>query len=348
MSNVPAAARKAIAEAEKLHKTLYQSKDAAELSDASDDSAEKPVEQPAEKADKLSAPPKQVAEKPAEKPVEKSVEKPAEKPVEAQPEIDWEHRYKTLQGKYNAEIPRFQEQIRTYQQLLASSKDDSDDEEDEEEPSAPQTRFLKDEDISEYGEDFINVIKRAAKEEFLPEITRLRKENEQLRSQVGGVASNIQQSTRQRMLESMDKQLPKWREINQSQEFVGWLDGIDPFSGQRRHDLLLQAYEANNEARTLAFFKGFLNENAAVSREVEYAPQQRREPKVDMEELVAPGAPKTSGAPKTQEGSVKVWTQKEVARFYDDVTAGRYRSRPKDKARIEAEIIKAANSGRIR
>ena len=341
MSNVPAAARKVIAEAEKLHKTIYPEPKAAPTPDDSVDSEGqmKPAEAPkaVEKA----------VEKPAEAP--RAVEKPHES-VGSQ-ESDWEHRYKTLQGKYNAEIPRLQDQIRDLQTLIATLKkpsvEQSEPEEDDEVP-AKSVRYLKDDEISDYGEDFIDVVKRAAKEEFEPLISRLKSENAQLRSQVGGVTSNIQQNVRQRMLESMDRKLPGWREINQSPEFVSWLNGTDPFSGQRRHDLLLKAFEVNDEARTLAFFQGYQNENAVVTSDYQQpATAPQRKPKVDLETLVSPGTPKAGAAPRAQEGSSRIWSQREIARFYDDVTAGKYRSRQKDKAKIEAEIIKAANEGRV-
>jgi len=341
MSNVPAAARKVIAEAEKLHKSIYpEPKEAPTPDDSVDSEGQmKPVEAP------------KAAEKPVEAP--KAVEKAVEKPVEpvSTPETDWEHRYKTLQGKYNAEIPRLQEQVRDLQSLIATMKTPPVEQSEPEGTDVPQTniRYLKDDEISDYGEDFIDVVKRAAKEEFEPLISRLKAENAQLRSQVGGVTSNIQQNVRQRMLESMDRKMPGWRDINQSPDFVNWLNGTDPFSGQRRHDLLLKAFEVNDEARTLAFFQGYQNENAVVTSDTQQpttAPQ--RKPKVDLETLVSPGTPKAGAAPRAQEGSSRIWSQREIARFYDDVTAGKYRSRQKDKAKIEAEIIKAANEGRVR
>ena len=330
MSNVPAAARKVVEEAEKLHKSIYQSKPEDENSKADGEveaKAEKPV--PAEKSAQ--------ADRPAQ------AEKPAQEAPP--PEENWEHKYKTLQGKYNAEMSRYNEQIRNYQSLLATREKDEEREVAEKETPP---RYLKEDEIMDYGEDLIDVIKRAAKEEFEPVITRLRKENEQLRSQVGGVTSNIKQSARQKLLDGMDRQAPGWREINKSQDFVAWLAGTDPFSGQRRHDLLIQAFEANDEARTLAFFKSYQNEHAAVTRDTSQPESSARKPKLDMETMVSPGSPKTTGATRAQEGSERIWSQREISRFYDDVTAGKYRSRPKDKARIEAEIIRAANTGRVR
>jgi hypothetical protein len=54
-------------------------------------------------------------------------------------------------------------------------------------------------------------------------------------------------------------------------EFHDWLKLQDTFSDAIRHELLTAAYERNDIPRVLAFFNGFLAQEAARSRNSRYA-----------------------------------------------------------------------------
>ena len=156
------------------------------------------------------------------------------------------------------------------------------------------------------------------------------------------------QNARQTMLEQLDSALPNWREVNGNQEFLGWLENVDPYSGNKKLDMLRQAFEGNNTARVMAFFKGFLNENAAFTTSQSPAPTQA-EPKVGLETLVAPGRASDGDDPRAQEGNVngKVWTSAEITGFYRDVQRGKYQSNPVERERLERDIFLAQQEGRL-
>jgi hypothetical protein len=336
---LPAAAKKQIEDANKLHAEVYSEDKpdetpAAEPSAESEQATTEQVEPPAATEEVVTASPEAAAPAPIQK-----------------EETDWEQRYKTLQGKYNAEIPRLNNEIRDLRDLMVKMG-----ERQEQQAHAPQAapevvqnKLVTQADIDDYGEDFIDVVRRVAKQEYDPVVQRLEKENEQLRNQVGGVQSGLQQTAKERLLSSLDARMPGWREINQSDEFLAWLGQYDAYSGMRRHDLLLKAFEAGDEARTIAFFEGYRNENAAMAPVDTQPLAAPRKAKVDMETLVAPGMARETKAARAQEGSAKIWTQQQISNFYDKVVAGKYRGREgeKEKRRIEADIIRAANEGRI-
>ena len=100
---LPKAAQQQLKAAEKLHAEAYPDGDAKtpETTTGGDTTStelrEVPKETPADDTE---------GEKPGE-PVQS--EAPVETPTEAPAEDDWEHKYKVLQGKYNAEVPRLQQ-----------------------------------------------------------------------------------------------------------------------------------------------------------------------------------------------------------------------------------------------
>ncbi len=326
-------------EAKKLHAEMYgQSKDGKEKGQPEskrDDGAEGRSEQ-------------------SEAGLESKGEAPPEtqdKESKASEGQEWEHRYRVLQGKYNAEVPRLHQEVKALRaelEQLAKAK-----EEPEPEQKPQQKSLLSDEDIEDYGEDLIDVIKRAAKEELLPELDRLREENRMLKEQVSTVSTSLVESERDKLVRVLTEQVPNWEEINTNDDFLQWLNEQDAFSGARRHDMLLQAFEENDAARVVAFFKGFIKENKAFDRTSEAgrtpAESNRGQPKVDMESLVAPGKPSGGEATTSSaQENERVWTQSDIAAFYSAVRRGAYRGKESEKRAIEQQIIKAANEGRVR
>jgi len=342
---LPKAARKQISDAEKLHKEIYTDPTVEE--GAQDDAAASP-----EGEDNAAAQAPETAGAVVEdtaavepEPQPDGAPEPTTKSVE-----DFEQKYKSLQGRWKAEMGRrdgeldmLRGKVDTLEKLATGQADPEPD-------TAPaQQRLLSEEEIADYGEDMVDMVKRAAREEFASTINTLKQENAELKSKMGQVTTATAQSAKDRLFSRLDNEVQGWRDINNSDEFVDWLAQIDQYSGYKRHDLLLEAFNANDEARTLAFFRGYLNENAAVTPP-QAAPRQPG-PKVDLDTLVAPGTPKSTGMPRTQEGdnsADRIWTQAEVQNFYDRITAGKYRGKEKERLKTERQIIEAANQGRIR
>ena len=266
----------------------------------------------------------------------------------------WEQRYRVLQGKYDAEVPRLHRQVRglnekieELQALVQSLEAKA-----AEAPVLEKTgeQLLSEDDIEDYGEDLINVIKRAAKEELLPELRRLEEENARLKQHLSGVSSVVVESAKEKLERTLDSEVPSWRELNEDEEFLNWLDQYDEFSGVRRLDLLRRAYEANDAARVVAFFKGFIKEHAALTGAYgDTKPSEEGGAKVSMETLVAPGKPKGGDAQQGRtQTDERVWTQSEIAAFYRDVQRGKFNGRESEKQAIEREIVNAVKTGRIR
>jgi hypothetical protein len=141
-----------------------------------------------------------------------------------------------------------------------------------------------------------------------------------------------------------------WRQVNVAPDFHSWLQLPDPFSGAIRHSLLSAAYEQNNTPRVLAFFNGFLAQEAALAPAPEVAQPDAsvtETGKIPLETFAAPGRAKTSAAPGAP-AEKPTFTATQVSKFYADSASGKYRGREAEKDRIDAQIVEAGREGRIR
>jgi hypothetical protein len=278
----------------------------------------------------------------------------------------WEHRYKVLQGKYNAEVPRLQADNRDLlarlsglENMLASLNAQQRPAADQGAPSQPageKYRYVKDEERHEFGEDLYDFIKRAAREAVEPVVDqRFQEVSSKLgktEKTVNSVASSVVQSARDKLHATLDDQVPQWSQLNTDDGFIAWLDQDDPYSGVRRGTLLTQAYNANNAPRVVAIFKGFLNEHAAVSAPGTPAPSNASQatggPQVNLDTLVAPGAPSAGAAGAPNEANKRIWTHADIAAFYRDVQLGKFRNNLPRQRELEHDIFAAQRENRIR
>lgn len=355
---LPKAAQKQIKDAEKLHAEVYGKEgEQPKLEEVKDERPE-PTQDPATAASGDEAGDNPVPEVPqdqgdrqASEP--ESVQSPEPTPDKGQEKVDWEHKYSVLKGKYDAEVPRLQQQNNAMQGQIVDLQNQMNDiltkgfDIDEDGEKITPGKYLKEDEVEDYGADMIDVVKRAAREEFEPMLAKLQEENSHLRGLLGGMQQQTATNAKQTMLTQLDEQIPQWREVNGNQEFLGWLENVDPYSGQKKLDMLRQAFEGNNTQRVMAFFRGFLNENAAFTTSQQPNPS---EPKVSMETLVAPGRASDGDQPRAQEGNTvngKVWTSADVSKFYRDVQRGVFKNDPAERDRLERDIFLAQKQGRI-
>lgn len=305
----------------------------------------------------------QAEEKPEEKPkaeVRELHPNQEEKPEEPKAErTDWKVKYSTLKGKYDAEVPRLTQNLREANDRIQSLEDKlaniAAPQEDEQQNQKARTDFTE-EEIADYGEDLLDVIGRKARSivenEYRPTINKLEQQVTSLKNQLGETGERVGKFEQNEVFAVLDREVKDWRKTNVDPEFHEWLDQTDPFSGETRKALLLKAFDRKNAHQVKAFFNSYAQEHAAVSPDLaDSAPsgQGGKEPesRLNLEDYVAPGAPKggqgSAGAPKDK----RIWTSTEIGKFYSDVQKGRYKNRPEDKARIEADIVHATTEGRI-
>lgn len=348
MPQQPRKVRQAAEEAERLHKEIYgkekEAEDTPELPEAASATVVTPFEPPKE-----SASDEQQPETPPAEDRENTIEY-------------WKNRALSKEGidrkvadenrQLREDIANLRGMVTTLTQVKAQQTPGPSDPQ-EAAPTPAQARglhLLKPQEIADYGEDLIDVMKRAAREAVSGELTKLERENKRLHEQLSLVQNGVTQQARTGVYGVLQDKVPNWQELNTDPEFLHWLEQRDIYSGVPRGQLLREAFEDNDSARVVAFFESFVKERQTVTPD--QAPQaqpaqQGRQPAVAMDTMVAPGKPR-GGAAQAQENQKRVWTQAEIHAFYQNVHKGKYRGREKDQRAIEQDIIAATKEGRIR
>ena len=336
---LPAAVKAAVARSDAIFKTAYEPE--------APKNEEPPA--PAEKATSETPPADVVeAKQPETKPVET---KPAEQkaPKAEDDGLSWEHRYKSMKGRYDRaelQLRQLTEQVANLQNVIATMQTRP--AQQESTPTELQAeRLITPQEEQDYGSEFLTVVGKKAKEELLPLVKQYEAKIGRLEEQLRGVGGYVQQDARTRMMATLEQHLPNLSEINTNSEFIRWLQLPDPYSGAIRHDLLKEAYDRNDASRVLAFFRGFLAEEAATAPATTEAGRSEAPAKPSLEQFAAPGRAKTAAATSAP-AEKPIFTRAQIAKFYADSAAGRYRGKEAEKDRIEAQIFDAEREGRIR
>ena len=325
---LPAAVRAAAARSDEIIRSINASQEEAATAESNEQAQQQQQETPVQAA-----------------------EPPKEPKKEQAPDDDttWERRYNSMKGRFDrsqSQIKDMSEQIQNMQSMIASLQVQT--------PSQPlpevkAEKFITADEERDYGSDFLNVVGKKAKEEFGPIMEAQARKIAELEKKLQGVNNVVAQDSHGKLLSNLDEKLPNWRDLNTKEEFLSWLKLPDPFSGAIRHDMLKAAYAAGNSSRVLAFFNGFLAEEAAVAPAPGDSDDVPTETvaKVPLAKLAAPGRAKTA-AGNSAPAEKPYFTRAQISQFYADAANGKFRGRDADKNRMEADIFAAQREGRIR
>lgn len=212
----------------------------------------------------------------------------------------------------------------------------------------PAPKLVTEKETQEYGTEFVDVVKRAAREDLIPVVASLQ-------NQVKGLEQQIGQAKVGSLYATLDSSLPNWRIVNQSPQFLAWLKLPEPYSGAIRHGLLTEAFNSGDAARVLRFFQGFLQDEAATGSATAPgtapgAPQTaaQRQAAVTLGSLAAPGRARTTPDDQSAQSQKTLITHADIAKFYADVRKGVYRGRDTEKDALERQIFAAQADGRVK
>lgn len=346
LAHLPPAVRAQAERANAIHANVYTKENPGDAaSEVAPETPAAPEAQPAAQPGPSEVPSFAQGGQPAPAPA------PGQAPVS---EPDWKHRYEAMRGRYEREasavlelqatIASLQQDIRQLKMAGATPPSAAPP------PELRAERLITPEEETEWTPQLLDVVGRKAKEVLNPIVeAKLREQQEEiarLKSQVGSVAETTVAQARQRMHAELDDKLPQWRQMNENNDFLAWLALPDRYSGAIRHDMLKDAYSRNQTGRVLAFFNGFLAEEAAV-RPATPPADPSRQPTVDMVSLAAPGRAATTAAPAPVDNK-PIITRAQIAAFYREVNRGAYRGREAEQQAAEKMIFEAEREGRIR
>lgn len=259
----------------------------------------------------------------------------SQEPVQQPQKDGYREKYLTLQGKYNAEIPRLQQTIQDMSQKLRELELMP--REEEQQPQQDVSSFNLDE-IGEYGDDFKKMGEM---------LLSIQKENSQLKEHLSKLGQTVEQSQSQTAHNSyldkvsahLSKQGQDLQTLNSDSSLLTWLKQSDGMSGQTRHDSLRKAQSAQDVKMTTKIFDAFLKETS-ISKQKQQAPTPNLQPPQG-----------NTGNDVNPQGTTtgQMWTRGDIKRFYSDKAAGKFVGDDgrKRAATIEADIFAAQRDGRI-
>ena len=263
------------------------------------------------------------------------------------PEKTLEQKYRTLQGMYNAEVPRLHAEkrdlagrVQQLEQLIATMNSPA------AQPQASAEKLVTEQDMEEYGES-IDVMRKVYREEVSAQQARINQLEQLLRQmqttvvpQVHQLSHNQAVSTEQRFWADLQTAVPDWQDVNANRDFQSWLLEVDPLTGINRQTYLDDAQRNLDARRVASFFTAWKGSSGVPDAQTNRTAQPSQ-----LEKQVAPGRGR-SGTSRAS-GEPKTYSSDDIKKFFTDVQKGKYKGREDERDRIERDIFAAQREGRI-
>jgi len=257
-----------------------------------------------------------------------------------------EQQYRTLLGKYNAEVPReqhrtadLQQEITALKAEIATMKAGKPADKTNAKPAAtkeaeipsatdPANPYGLTDEEREFGSEMIGMAEKIAKKIIEREVGDIRGKTET-------VTNELSQRRQEKFYGDLDGLAPDWRTLNADAGFAAFCQEVEPNSGLLWQDIIDAGQQRMDPVRVSNVFNAFRQKAGGTKP----APKSAAVTSVDAQ--VAPDA-----APSPAPGGKKVYTLKEYDALMNNIIHGRY---PNEKARkIEAELDAAINEGRVK
>jgi hypothetical protein len=247
-------------------------------------------------------------------------------PANTEGDEKWESRFKTLTGKYNAEVPRLHAAIKERDAKLNSLTEEV--EALKASLAKPRDSLVKPEEVNEFGEPLVDLIRRAAREEVQSKDAELA----ELRRKLDQVQVATVETKEVGFYEALAQAVPDWVTINDDPEFHTWLGEVDDLTGMQRQQILSQAEEKRDAGRVARFFNAYKK----VQQE------KAAEANTSLDSQIAPPTSRVDAPPQGK----KIWTRGEIADFYARDRRGEFSA--EKAAAIDQEIQLAVTEKRVR
>lgn len=279
-------------------------------------------------------------EPPVEGPEEETEEDGEQDPPEGEDdeELTFKQRYEALQGKYNAEVPRLHDELKTLKasvleklgQLSEPKKPEPEKQEQEPEIYA---RIRE-----EYGDEYLDMLSqltdakaREVAKQMIAETVKPVEED------VSSVKDAQLQSARKSFEASLDQQVPEaaWRQLWEGEDpgFQEFLEQEDPSGLYTYGDLLKNYLEAWDDKKTAKVFNLYLEQKGP-----------KKPSNKDKESLLAPSRTTPQSTPKEQ-GKI-IWTREKIKEFEVNDRQGVYSEEESQK--LWNDLLSAPGENRIR
>ena len=270
-------------------------------------------------------------------------------PVDTKTPDEWEHKYRTLEGKYTAEVPRLHAQnkelatkLQVVEQQVAALKQPAP-------PVVPAVveALVTDKDVQEYGADLIDVQRRVAREVMRDTVAPLRDElklrdakitelEQKLQTNSGAVAT---MSFEQRLAQ----EIPDFQALNTDPKWISWLDSEDPYTGEPRRAFAEFVYNSGDVAK----LKRVVTQYKGVAATPNAAELERQKRQAELERQVTPTRT-NSPSVDPQTTDTTVYTEAQMQQEFNKVRDLNRANKYEEAAKLEDVLSRAYMEGRVR
>lgn len=195
-------------------------------------------------------------------------------------EGDWEHKYRVLKGKYDAEVPQLQSSVSKLTQEVEGLKAVIENQKqvidahsqananlrkgsEQSAPTPPSQDLLNADEYQDYGEEIVKLVNAYnSQAELINRLVSERNEkapkgDDQTDARIKRIEESVQRTEQDRYFEYLDANLKDWKNINTDPKFATWLNVPDSMSGIPRLKLIQRAAETLDGPRVIAIMKRF-------------------------------------------------------------------------------------------
>lgn len=319
----PRAAQEQLKRAEQLHREMYGDPNAPAKPEAEDT----PTEPEATTEPENEPEPQEPA--PAADPEPEQQPEP-EAPKGHADEEDLKERYRkldaaysTLQGKYRAEVPRLQEQVRTLQADLINAQKSQAQAEQSADTAKAELESIQTRLQDELGEDAAKAVSDTVRSMVSAEMGQ-RKSDTQAEPQEDPAIN--------RFWNTLKRRVPDFDQVNHSPEFIQWLQTPDPTTG-------LPIQETLNAAGTDLDVLTVIDVVEQFKRETK--PPERAPSPTSPEQQVAP--PKK--AARKEPAQKPKYTPHDYVTLQEQIRLGMWKGREDEARALERDIHAALTGG---
>lgn len=276
--------------------------------------------------------------------VEASPEPEEAKPADTSPtdveDETYKQKYKTLMGKYDAEVPRLHQQVKEMTEVTKQLQEELKALKVEPTKSKEKVSLVTDADRAEFGEELLDVQRRVAQEVSQEYEGRLEQQDAVIKNLQEELAKTGSQVGEVGFSQRLNQAVPDFPQIDNDERWVAWLNEHDPMLRGPRRVQAQQAFDAG-DVEAIAHYVSMWKETLA-------APTEAKPNQVELEKQVAPNRSANSVRTQSATQNSKLYSPKDMDRAWNKVRTLNTRGQYAEAEKLEADLTAAYMEGRVR
>jgi len=274
----------------------------------------------------------------------------------------WKQRYDVLQGKYDAEVPRYAYRVQYLENQIAdlngqinvlrSATPVSPATPTLGSPATPPvatTTFIADAmkdnpDFQKFKENFPDITDMVIKVVD----TAATKLHQETAKKLTALEGNSVQDRQVKFNAALDAKHPSWQMMGQDHNWAMWLGQKDRYSSKKRLDLLKEANQSLDADAVINLLDDFKADMLKLGISIASNPSTPATPAVPAVPFVTPASgPGSTPTNLNPNQGPEAVTRSFIQQFYQDKVRGRYKGREEEVVKIQAKIDAAMSAGKI-